>query len=108
MHRRQAHVLQGGHVLEQAVKLKHQPDTAPEAVQHRAIGPAPSFEARVADLDGAAVERIESRNRAKDRGLARSGRSAKRDEIAGPGLEVHLRHEHTAAPRQLDIANRQD
>src|SRR4029077_12745434 len=62
MHGREADILQRRHVLEQTVELEHQAHAAPERVQHLATGRAPRLEARVADVDAAAVKSIETRN----------------------------------------------
>src|SRR5206468_966645 len=94
-------------MFEQAMKLEYDADSAPQPPECGGIGVA-GAKHRVVDGYASGLKRLESGNRAKDRGFPGTGRPHHRDELASSDLETDAAQDLARAATQMHVVEAQD
>ena len=105
--RRQRDIRERRQVIEQAVELKDHAYLPPQ-LPHDGRRRCAWTQRHVAYLDGPTLERFKGGDRAQDRGLARSGLTHQRHDLAAGDLKRHPAQDHPCCTPQPDVANRDD
>ena len=92
-------------VLEQAVKLKHHADLAPQGLERRLRRVVTALQRDAVDEDPPVLKSLEPGDRAQDRRLARSRRSHHGDDFAASDLQMHAVQNRPRAAAQAEIGD---